>query len=154
MCSLRILVSLVSRFRYLSVFVWFGYSTEELWRSLGGRFIASFGGSPMVADRPKVEGSSLKSKVLRTSICGNWKERIFYCINQTTCIFLLLSITNDFIIWVWPCGVGVDRTTLKMLCVIYFIVFTLLLADHVFHIYLFNHIMLQHISLLQQAETC
>ena len=119
-CSLRILVSLVYRFRYLSVFVWFGSSGEELRRSSRGRLISSFGGIPTVADCPKVEGSSLKSKVLSTSISGNWKKGIFYCISQTTCIFLCLSITNNFILWAWPRGVGVDRTTLKISCVIYF----------------------------------
>ena len=61
-CSLRIIVSLVSRSRYLSVFISFGSSGEEPWRSLGGRSIASFGGSPTVADHPKSMGALWNQK--------------------------------------------------------------------------------------------
>ena len=56
-CSLRILVSLESRFRFLSVYVSFGSLGEEPRRSSGGRLIASFGGSPTVVDQPKSRGA-------------------------------------------------------------------------------------------------
>ena len=88
---------------------------------------------------------------LDKSVCDNLKDGVFCCLSQIHLYYLCLKITNVFILWTWPHGVCVDRTTLKILCVNYFNCFYIIAQTPRFLSIHCKRSLLQQTVLLQQT---